>query len=237
MRFLGTPKQLEARRRVMSRPRPSGAIGVLIAVTLAALPEVGRAQGMDTYVQGLEINQDECKSRVTAALSDHGYGNRRDFEHGSLAWTNDTSVSVICVQTPPAAHTVLVITTAGNGSTATRSALVARIVNPRIAAPAPAASSTAPAPPPSACGYLNGAPARPGDQAGVLVSYAQLPRAVEWVAVADPGGGHFPSMWFRPEKRPNGQWFLAGPIQRGRTYVLRAFDRNDQPLGECPFTR
>src|SRR5262245_63857691 len=112
-------------------------MGVLIAVMLAAVPAVGRAQGMDTYVQGIEIDQDECRSRVAGALTEHGYGNRRDFEYGSLAWTKDTSVSVICVQTPPASHTVLVITAAGSASTVARSALVASIVNPRIAATAP----------------------------------------------------------------------------------------------------
>lgn len=221
----------------MSRPRPSDAIGALIAVMLAAVPAVGHAQGMDTYVQGIEIDQDECRSRVAAALTEHGYGNRRDFEHGSLAWTKDTSVSVICVQTPPASHTVLVITAAGNASTAARSALVASIVNPRIATSAPAMPPTSPAPFPSACAYLSGAPSRPGDQPGVLVSYVQLPQAVAWIAVAHPGGSHLPSMWFRPERRPNGQWFLAGPIHPGITYVLRAFDRNDQPLGECAFIR
>ena len=212
-------------------------IGVLIVVMLAAVPGVGHSQGMDTYVQGIEIDQDECKSRVAAALTEHGYADRQDFEQGSLAWTNETSVSVTCIQTPPASHTVLVITAAGRAPTAARSALVGSIVNPRIATPASPAGSPPPAPSASACAYLTGAPTRPGDQPGVLVSYVQLPRAVEWIAVADPGGGHFPSMWFRPERRPNGQWFLAGPIHPGQTYVLRAFDRNDQPLGECPFTR
>src|SRR5262245_33782147 len=149
-------------------------MGVLIAVMLAAVPAVGRAQGMDTYVQGIEINQDECKSRVATALTEHGYGNRRDFEYGSLASTKDASVSVTCVQTPPATHTVLVITAAGGAATAARSALVASIVTPRIATPAaptPPGSPAAPASLASACTYLTGAPARPTtDQPGVLVS-------------------------------------------------------------------
>jgi hypothetical protein len=220
----------------MGRRRRSDAVGALIAVMLAAVPAIGRAQGMDTYVQGVDIDQDECKSRVAAALTEHGYGNRRDFEQGSLAWTKETSVSVTCIQTPPAAHTVLVITAAGRAPTAARSALVGSIVNPRIAMAAPPAPPTSPARFPSSCAYLTGAPTRPGDQPGVLVTYAQLPQTVEWIAVAYPDGAHFPSMWFRPERRPNGQWFLAGPIYPGRTYVVRAFDRNDQPLGECPFT-
>lgn len=205
-------------------------MGFLIAVMLAAVPGVVRAQGMDTFAQGLEMDAQDCKARVAAVLTEHGYASRQDFGYGWLAWTRESSVSVACVQTPPATHTVLVVTATGTGPSAARAALVASIVNPRMVTPPP------PPPGASACAYLTGAPAAPGDQRGVLVNYAQLPAAVDWIAVADPGGGHFPSMWFRPQRRPNGQWFLAGPLQAGRTYVLRAFDRSDQPLGECAFT-
>lgn len=217
------------------RRRPAAGL-VLVALALFALPALASAQGMDTFAQGTELSWAECKSRAAAALREHGYGNQQDFSYGWLASARDTSVSVACVQTAPATEATLVITVSGRDPSTERARLVASILGARPSTAAPRAPSAGP-PAPSAggCAYMTGAPARPGEQAGVLVNYAQLPQVVDWIAVADPGGGHFPSMWFRPPRRPDGQYFLAGPLRAGRTYVLRAFNRDDQPLGECPF--
>jgi len=111
-----------------------------------AAPPAGPATGSSVYdppvasgVWGMPIKWDDCKSRVAAALTEHGFGNWLHFGNGWIGFKPGRSASVACVGT--SGETVLVISTAGADVAGERDRLYASIRGSRPQAAVPPGNS------------------------------------------------------------------------------------------------
>jgi hypothetical protein len=98
----------------------------LLVLLAAAAPAAAQAPEMAVVVQGAAFSFDDCKARVSRALTAEGYGNLRDFGNGWLGFHASRSASVGCIH--GSGETVLVITTAGPDSTPARDRLRALVM-------------------------------------------------------------------------------------------------------------
>ena len=100
-----------------------------LALAGAAAVSAQNAPAMATSVYGFPITFEECKERISKALTAEGYTGWRDFGNGWIAQTAQHSASAGCAGSAKPGETVLTIVTAGAGDiTAARNRLMDLIV-------------------------------------------------------------------------------------------------------------
>lgn len=146
---------------------------IVFVLSLFVTVPVAASTPMWTWVVGLPIGFDDCKSRVSSALEQEGFGDFKDFGNGYVAFRDDVSASAGCIRGD--GETVLSVVVAGEGDVKARCERIVSLVR--------------------GGGTRSGGGERPGDVTWASNASQYRGRNGQRVTLSCPGNGTIGSVW------------------------------------------